>query len=68
MEANQKIVKLRLVRKSETAEWLVKVWVWVGGKWLYSELATYYTDDKGDAVATLSTMARQYSAQGYSLL
>jgi hypothetical protein len=58
------VVKLRLRRKSSTEEWVVRVWV--DGR--YSEDATYYTDDKEDAQATMAAMASQFQAQGCSVI
>lgn len=56
-------VRLTLVRKPETNEFLVKVFI--NGK--YSEDATYYTDDKQDALNTAKLMAQQYVQQGFEL-
>jgi hypothetical protein len=54
-ECNGKKVKLSTVRKVETDEWVVKVYV--DGK--YKEDSTYYTDDKEDAIATMKHMAKE---------
>ena len=48
-----KNIKLSTVRKVETDEWVVKVYI--NGK--YSEHATYYTDDKKDALDTMKAMS-----------
>jgi hypothetical protein len=53
-ESGNKKIKLSTVRKVETDEWLVKVYV--DGK--YDEGKTYYTDDKEDAIATMKEMAK----------
>lgn len=58
------VIKLRLVRKSATEEWLVKVWI----NGVYSEDQTYYTDDKGDALQTLTAMSQNFTRQGYSVI
>lgn len=47
---------LNIVRKSSTDEWVVKVHV--DGK--YNEDATYYTDDKEDAISTMAHMKKQF--------
>lgn len=54
-------VRLTLARKPETNEWLVKVYI--NGK--YNENATYYTDDKQDAIDTAKTMLQLYQNQGF---
>lgn len=54
-ECNGKKVKLCTVRKVETDEWVVKVYV--DGK--YKEGPTYYTDDKEDAIATMKHMTKE---------
>ena len=45
----------KMVRKPETDEWAVKAY----DDGVYNEEATYYTDDKEDAIATKSTLIRQ---------
>lgn len=47
---------LNVVKKSSTGEWLVKVHI--NGK--YDEDATYYTDDKDDAIRTMAAMKDRY--------
>jgi len=64
----QNVVKLRLRRKSETGEWVVRVYLWQDNAWKYQEGPTYYTDDKRDALGTMLAMSNQYVAQGYSVL
>jgi len=46
--------RLSLVRKSDTDEWVVKVFI--DGK--YDESKSYYTDDKQDAINTMSKMKK----------
>jgi len=46
-------IKLSTVHKVETDEWVVKVYI--DGK--YNEDATYYTDDKKDALDTMKAMS-----------
>jgi len=59
-----KVYKMRLVRKSATGEWLVKVHV--NGK--YSEAETYYTDDKADALDTMEHMKKIVIMRGDSYI
>jgi hypothetical protein len=47
--------ELKLVRKSETDEWVVKVYI--DGK--YDEGKSYYTDDKKDAENTMAQMKKE---------
>ena len=54
-ECNGKKIVLSTVRKVETDEWVVKVYI--NGK--YQEGPTYYTDDKDDAIATMKHMAKE---------
>lgn len=54
-------VRFTIKRNPDTGEWMVKVYI--NGK--YSEKATYYTDDKEDAVTTGRAMKDQYAAQGF---
>lgn len=54
-ECNGKKIKLSTVRKAETNEWIVKVYI--DGK--YDEDKTYYTDDKQDAIDTMKHMAKE---------
>ena len=49
---NKRIITTKLVRKTETDEWVVKVYV--DGK--YDENSTYYTNDKADAIMTQKWM------------
>lgn len=56
-------IRLTLARKPETNEWLVKVYI--NGK--YSENATYYTNDKQDAIDTAKVMMQQYQTQGFKI-
>lgn len=60
----RQVVKLRLRRKSETQEWVVRVWI--DGR--YSEEMTYYTDDKQDALSTMTAMSNQLTAQGCAVI
>lgn len=56
--------KLRVRRKSSTAEWVVRVWV----DGVYSEDKTYYTDDREDADDTMALMAKQFTNQGFQVI
>jgi len=47
---------LNVTKKASTNEWLVKVHI--DGK--YDEDATYYTDDKEDAISTMAAMKERY--------
>jgi len=47
---------LNVVKKASTNEWVVKVHI--NGK--YDEDATYYTDDKEDAISTMAAMKERY--------
>ena len=57
-------VRLTIARKSDTNEWLVKVYV--NGK--YSEDKTYYTDDKQDAIDTAKAMMGDFQKKGVVLV
>ena len=45
----------KMVRKPETDEWVIKAY----DDGVYNEEATYYTDDKGDAIATKNVLVKQ---------
>jgi len=55
-ELDGKKIKFVVKRKVETDEWLVKVYI--DGK--YDEDATYYTDDKEDAINTMAHMKKTF--------
>ena len=55
-ELDGKKIKFVVKRKVETDEWLVKVYI--DGK--YDEDATYYTDDKEDAINTMAYMKKTF--------
>lgn len=57
------VVKAKVVRKAETDEFVVKVYI--DGK--YNEEASYYTDDKADAFATRYSILRNYKDHGYTI-
>ena len=57
-------VKISVVRKVETDEWVAKVYI--NGK--YNEDATYYTDDKEDAITTKDHMLKSYEEKGYKIV
>ncbi len=64
-QINQRsVAKLRLRRKSETDEWVVRVWI----DGVHDEDKDYYTDDKGDAISTMTLMAQQLRALGCSVI
>lgn len=64
-ELTKKGVELRLVRKPETDEWVVKYYE--NGK--YNEEKTYYTDDKDDAIGTMKNMQARIDRgdKGYTI-
>lgn len=45
----------RVVRKSQTGEWVIRAWV----KGKYNEARTYYTTDKADALGTFKFLMQQ---------
>jgi hypothetical protein len=55
------VVKVKVVRKVDTDEFVVKVYV--NGK--YDEEASYYTNDKQDAFATKQSILNRYKEHGY---
>jgi len=59
-DAEGREIFLNIVRKASTDEWVVKVHI--NGK--YSEDATYYGDDKEDAIGTMAAMKKNYMQAG----
>jgi hypothetical protein len=55
------VVKAKVIRKVDTDEFVVKVYV--NGK--YDEEASYYTNDKQDAFATKQSILNRYKEHGY---
>lgn len=55
------VVKAKVVRKPETDEFVVKVYI--DGK--YDEDASYYTNDKLDAFATKKSILNNFEKEGY---
>ena len=55
------VVKVKVVRKPETDEFVVKVYF--NGK--YNEEASYYTNDKQDAIETKRDIVNRYKEKGF---
>ena len=60
-------VCLRLSRDYQTNEYLVIVSIYKGGAFRRHEPATYYTDDRQDAIDTRNAMEKEYLTKGYQV-
>ena len=61
-------VKLQVSRNFQTNEYLVLVSFYKGGAYRIHHDATYFTDDKQDAMDTRDAMEKEYTTKGYSVL
>jgi len=55
VKSEEVTVAMRMVRKASTNEWVVKVYY--NGK--FNEEASYYTEDRDDAIATMDDMLKR---------
>ena len=60
-------VKLRLVKDPQFNEYQVLVYFYTGGAFRLHDAATYFTDDRQDAIDTRADMMQRYEADGYTV-
>lgn len=63
----QNKIRLRLSKNPQTREYLVLVEIYRGGAYRRYEPATYFTDDKEDAIGTRNLMQQEYVQKGYDV-